>query len=71
MAHIGFTPQHVHQLGGYKIQGKSEIAQENLLNLALQLEEMGAFAPVRDIKNRHKCVTLAFEASVKALSDKG
>jgi NifU-like protein involved in Fe-S cluster formation len=31
---------------------------------------MGAFAPVRDIKNRHKCVTLAFEASVKALSDK-
>ena len=34
------------------------------------LEEMGAFAPVRDIKNRHKCVTLAFEASVKALSDK-
>ena len=34
------------------------------------LEEMSAFAPVRDIKNRHKCVTLAFEASVKALSDK-
>ena len=34
------------------------------------LEEMGAFAPVRDIKNRHKCVTLAFEASVKALTDK-
>ena len=34
------------------------------------LEEMGAFAPVRDIKNRHKCVTLAFEASVKALLDK-
>ena len=34
------------------------------------LEEMAAFAPVRDIKNRHKCVTLAFEASVKALSDK-
>ena len=34
------------------------------------LEEMGAFAPVRDIKNRHKCVTLAFEASVRALSDK-
>ena len=32
-------------------------------------EEMGAFAPVRDIKNRHKCVTLAFEAGVKALSE--
>ena len=34
------------------------------------LEDMGAFAPVRDIKNRHKCVTLAFEASAKALSGK-
>ena len=33
-------------------------------------EGMSVFAPVRDIKNRHKCVTLAFEASVKALSDK-
>ena len=32
-------------------------------------EEMAAFAPVRDIKNRHKCVTLAFEAGVKALSE--
>ena len=35
------------------------------------LEEMGAFAPVRDIKNRHKCVTLAFEAAVKAAADQG
>ena len=29
-------------------------------------EEMNAFAPVRAIKNRHKCVTLAFEAADKA-----
>ena len=29
-------------------------------------EEMNAFAPVRAIKNRHKCVTLAFEAAARA-----
>lgn len=30
-------------------------------------EEMNAFAPVRAIKNRHRCVTLAFDAAVKAV----
>ena len=43
MAHIGFTPQHVHQLGGYKIQGKTEEAQDSLITLATQLQEMGSF----------------------------
>ena len=32
-------------------------------------DEMQVFEPVRAIKNRHKCVTLAFEASVKAVSN--
>ena len=31
--------------------------------------DMEVFAPVRAIRNRHKCVTLAFEAGVRALSD--
>lgn len=34
-------------------------------------EEMNTFAPVRAIKNRHKCVTLAFEAAVKAAAGQG
>lgn len=32
-------------------------------------EEMRVFEPVRAIKNRHKCVTLAFDASVKAVTE--
>jgi len=32
-------------------------------------DDMAVFAPVRAIRNRHKCVTLAVEAGVKALSD--
>lgn len=29
MAHIGFTPQSEHQLGGYRVQGRDEAADEH------------------------------------------
>lgn len=41
-AHIGLTPQSVHQMGGYHVQGKSEAAAERLLQDALALERAGA-----------------------------
>jgi 3-methyl-2-oxobutanoate hydroxymethyltransferase len=43
MAHIGFTPQAEHALGGYRIQGRGEDA-ERLRESARVLEEAGAFA---------------------------
>ena len=43
MAHIGFTPQSEHQLGGYKIQGKGDSADE-LIEAAKAFEKAGAFA---------------------------
>jgi len=46
MAHIGLTPQSVHQLGGYKVQGKGDKAGQRLLEDAKILEEAGAFAIV-------------------------
>jgi 3-methyl-2-oxobutanoate hydroxymethyltransferase len=42
MAHIGFTPQAEHQLGGYRIQGKGEDAQR-LIDLSVAFERAGAF----------------------------
>ncbi|MFJ4142298.1 3-methyl-2-oxobutanoate hydroxymethyltransferase [Pseudomonas sp. NPDC089734] len=42
MAHIGFTPQAEHQLGGYRIQGKGADAQR-LLDLSVAFERAGAF----------------------------
>ncbi|MBJ7221502.1 MULTISPECIES: 3-methyl-2-oxobutanoate hydroxymethyltransferase [unclassified Brenneria] len=42
MAHIGFTPQAEHQLGGYRIQGKGEDAQR-LIDAARAFEAAGAF----------------------------
>ena len=46
MGHIGLTPQSVHQLGGYRIQGKSDDQAQRLLEDALLLQESGAFAIV-------------------------
>lgn len=43
MAHIGFTPQAEHQLGGYRVQGRGEDAQR-LINSAKAFEAAGAFA---------------------------
>ncbi len=40
--HLGLTPQSVHQLGGYKVQGKAEDDAQRLLDDALILEEAGA-----------------------------
>lgn len=46
MGHIGLTPQHVHNFGGFKIQGKEEKAQKMLIQQAKELEESGCFSIV-------------------------
>ena len=46
MGHIGLTPQSIHQLGGFKVQGKTHQAAAGLIADAKALEEAGAFAIV-------------------------
>lgn len=41
-AHIGLTPQAVHQLGGYRVQGRSDEGAARLKSDALALEQAGA-----------------------------
>ncbi len=41
-AHIGLTPQSVHQMGGYRVQGRSEQGAKNLLREARAVEKAGA-----------------------------
>lgn len=48
MGHLGLTPQAVHQLGGYRVQGRGE-AGEVLIADALALEAAGAFAIVLEV----------------------
>ena len=40
--HIGLTPQSVHQMGGYRVQGKESAAAQQLLQDAVALEKAGA-----------------------------
>lgn len=46
MGHLGLTPQSVHQLGGFRAQGKTASAAKRLLEDAQILEEAGAFSIV-------------------------
>ncbi len=48
MAHIGFTPQSEHALGGYRVQGRGETAQRILAD-AKAIEAAGAFAVVMEM----------------------
>jgi 3-methyl-2-oxobutanoate hydroxymethyltransferase len=49
LGHIGLTPQSVHQIGGYKVQGKSREEAEKLLKDAKALEQAGAFGVVLEL----------------------
>jgi 3-methyl-2-oxobutanoate hydroxymethyltransferase len=48
MAHIGFTPQSEHALGGYRVQGRGDDAQR-LIQDAVALEEAGAFCVLMEM----------------------
>ncbi|MCW2133284.1 3-methyl-2-oxobutanoate hydroxymethyltransferase [Arthrobacter sp. VKM Ac-2550] len=48
MAHVGFTPQSEHSLGGYRVQGRGEDAQR-VVDDALALEAAGAFAVLMEM----------------------
>ncbi len=46
MGHLGLTPQSVHAMGGYRIQGRGDSAARALLEDAVALEEAGVYALV-------------------------
>jgi 3-methyl-2-oxobutanoate hydroxymethyltransferase len=49
VGHIGLTPQSVHALGGYRVQGRDDVAAARLREEALRLEDAGAFAIVLEL----------------------
>lgn len=44
MAHIGLTPQAIHRMGGFKVQGRSEEAAKRLIEESHMVEDAGAYA---------------------------
>lgn len=49
MGHLGLTPQAIHTLGGYRVQGKSPLDARRLLVDAHRLQEAGAFSVVLEM----------------------
>jgi len=49
MGHLGLTPQSVHALGGYRVQGRDEQSAERLKADAAALEQAGVFAIVLEL----------------------
>jgi len=49
MGHLGLTPQSVHALGGYRVQGRDEATAERLKQDAQALADAGAFAIVLEL----------------------
>jgi 3-methyl-2-oxobutanoate hydroxymethyltransferase len=46
MGHLGLTPQSIHQVGGFKVQGRDLESAKNILEEARVLEELGCFSLV-------------------------
>jgi 3-methyl-2-oxobutanoate hydroxymethyltransferase len=49
MGHVGFTPQSVHALSGYKVQGRDTESAARILKQCLEIEKAGAFAVVLEM----------------------
>lgn len=49
MGHLGLTPQSIHQLGGPKIQGRSQLAADKLMQDSLIMQQAGCFSLVLEL----------------------
>ena len=67
MGHIGLTPQSVHAMGGYKVQGKSLAAIEQLLKDATALDHAGVFSIVLEGIPREVAKLITEEVSVPTI----
>lgn len=67
MAHIGLTPQSVHKLGGYRVQGKTAEDAEKLIEDAKMLEDAGAFAIVLELVPREIADIISKELKISTV----
>ena len=67
VGHLGLTPQSLHRMGGYKVQGKTVAAVERLTADALALEEAGAGALVLEGVPREAAAAVTRELSIPTI----
>jgi 3-methyl-2-oxobutanoate hydroxymethyltransferase len=67
MGHVGLTPQSVNALGGYRVQGKTADAAEQLIRDARAVEAAGAFAVVLEAVPRELAAQITRELRIPTI----
>src|SRR6266446_3168403 len=67
MGHVGLTPQSVHAMGGFKVQGKTPDAAEQLVRDAHAVEASGAFAVVLEAVPRELAAQITRELRIPTI----
>ena len=67
MGHIGLTPQSIHRMGGYKVQGKTLSAIEKLMKDAVALDRAGVFSLVLEGVPREVAAMITHEISAPTI----
>jgi 3-methyl-2-oxobutanoate hydroxymethyltransferase len=67
MGHLGFTPQSVHALGGFRVQGRDDAGAQRLLEEARRLEDAGAFALVLELVPAAVAATITQALSIPTI----
>ncbi len=67
MAHVGLTPQSVHKMGGYRVQGKTADDAKRLIEDAKMLEDAGAFAIVLELVPREVAEIITDELTISTV----
>jgi len=65
MGHVGLTPQALHQLGGYKVQGRTD--GDAIMEAALAIEKAGAFAIVLELMSAELAAKITATLSIPTI----
>lgn len=67
MGHLGLTPQSIHMIGGYRVQGRTQEAAERLIAAAHKLEKAGAFAIVLELVPPELACAISSELTIPTI----
>lgn len=67
MGHIGLTPQSIHGLGGFRVQGRDEKTAKDLIAQAKRLEELGCFSLVLECVPRWIAKAITEELKISTI----
>jgi 3-methyl-2-oxobutanoate hydroxymethyltransferase len=67
VAHVGLTPQSVHAMGGFKVQGRSEVDARRIVDDALAVEQAGAFMVVLESMPRDVAAEITTRLSIPTI----